>query len=116
MDGQVRQAGVAGGDVAGRAAGQPDNVAVGKSLLSVRCSDGAATSDDNDDHVEVRFGVGVHALPGSEMDEVRVELATRLGERPPGTRLYGRVIDEFVHVEQDPHRWPIGQEASWNRR
>src|SRR5215218_4423734 len=78
MDGQVGQAVVAGGDVAGRAAGQPDNVAVGNSLLSVRCSDCAATGDDDEYDVQVRLGVGVHALTGREVDEVCVELATRL--------------------------------------
>lgn len=112
MDGQVGQTAVAGRDVAGRATGQPDNVAVGKSLLSVGCSDGAATRDDDEYYVEIRLGVGVHALPGREMDEIRVELAPRLGERPPGTRRHRRVIDEFVHVEQHPHRRPLRQDVS----
>lgn len=112
MDGQVGQAAIAGRDVAGRATGQPDNVAVGKSLLSVGCSGGATACNDDKYHVEIRLGVGVHAPPSREMDEIRVELATRLGERPPGTRRYRRVIDEFVHVEQHPHRRPLRQDVS----
>lgn len=104
MDGQVGQAVLAGGDVAGRTVGQPDNVAVGKFLLTVGCTDDAAARDDNEYDVEIRLGVRVHALPGRQMDEIRVELAPRLCERPPSTRRYGRVVDEIVYVDQDPRR------------
>jgi hypothetical protein len=43
MDGQVGQSVDACGDVAGRAAGQPDDVAAGKNLLTVGRTDDAAT-------------------------------------------------------------------------
>ena len=64
MDGQIGQAVVARGDTPGRAVGQPDNVAVSKNLLPAGCTDGAATRDDDEYDVEIRLGVGVHALPG----------------------------------------------------
>ena len=116
MNGQVGQSVGAGGDVAGRAAGQPDDVAAGKNLLTVRRTDDAATGDDDEYDVEIRLGVGVHALTGRQVNEVRIELATRLAERPPRTRRHGPVIDEFMHVGQDPYRRPLAQEVSWNTR
>ncbi|MER7243130.1 hypothetical protein [Kribbella sp. NPDC000426] len=35
------------------------------------------------------------------MDEVRIELAPRLGEGPPGTGRHGRLVDEFMYIGQD---------------
>ncbi|MER7243128.1 hypothetical protein [Kribbella sp. NPDC000426] len=65
MHRQVGHAVVAGGEVAGRAPGQPNYVAVGKRLLVVGCTNNAATSDDDEYYVEIRFGVGVHAMTGA---------------------------------------------------
>jgi hypothetical protein len=43
--------------------GQPDEVAVGKRLRPVRSTDGA-TRDYDEHDIEIRLGMGVHALPG----------------------------------------------------
>ena len=64
MDGQVRQALAAGDEAAGRTAGQPDDIAVSKNLLSVGRTGDAATGDDDEYDVEVRLGMGVHTMTG----------------------------------------------------
>jgi hypothetical protein len=50
------------------------------------------------------------------VDEVRVELASRLGKRPPGTGWYGRLVDEFMYVDQDANPRPLGGEPDSFRR
>lgn len=104
MDCQVGQSIGAGGDVAGRTVRQPDEVALGNRLQVVRGADGAGSRDGHEQHVEVRFGVSVDAPPGRQMDEVRIKLPSRFRQRPSSTSRYAWVVDELMHVGQDPHR------------
>lgn len=117
MNSQVGQSVLAGGDAAGRAAGQPDKVAIGKRLVAVRSTHDTTTRDDDEHDVEIRLGMGAHALPGREMDEVRVELPARLGQRPPRTGRYARIVaDELAQVGQDPRRRLLRREISGTSR
>jgi hypothetical protein len=63
MDCQGGQPILAGGDVAGRGAGQQTGCHR-QGLRPVRSTDGAATRDYDEHDIEIRLGMGVHPLPG----------------------------------------------------
>lgn len=69
---------------------------------SLRGDEVALPGDDQQQDVEVRFGVGLDAPSGRDADEVGVELPAGFGEAPEGTGRRGAERLQVPGVAQDP--------------
>ena len=112
MDGQVGQAVFPGGEAVGGAAGKPGQDAAGEVQGSIGGAEGAVAGENEEEDVEVWLGVCVYVLPGWQVDEVGVELASAFGQLPHGSGGRRDACAECPDVAQDARAGGTGSGGS----
>ncbi|GGY97983.1 hypothetical protein GCM10010365_15680 [Streptomyces poonensis] len=99
MHRQIGQTVIPRGKAATAATGEPQQRPFREILTPVGTGHGALARDDEEQHIQIRLDMRVHASARRQMDDIRIQLPPGLGQLPRDSGGRGRG-DEARHIAQ----------------